>query len=572
MPVESLKGRRWPAPSWWRRLRTLVVGGQRFTMANLTDILAELWEERPVFFLERPLEYSFFRGDEISFRTLWRFVGRIGHGLTALGVRRGDRVGLVTANRVELAFAEFACQKLGAIPVPFNYMLRAAELRYLAENCGCRVLITDRTVFEQNIRDRAALPSIEHWVMVTAREVPPGFVSLSELIADEPDELAPVNLHPDDVAIIFYTAGTTGLPKGAMLTNAGLMFAFRRVARLTGLLPYLPRQLSLLVMPLAHTSGHQALLLHLALATPSLFVGRFQPEEVLAAIEKHGVTMFAGIPAMYRMLEDAGAAERDLSSLWVLGGGGDAFPDELVARWREMAARRWLGVKIRPIFVRGYGMAETCGQVSVARPGPQGEGCIGLVMRGLSYRIVNGQGRDVPRGEVGELVLKGPTVMKGYWNDPERTREAFIDGWFRTGDLVRQGPRGRLYMAAREKEVIKVGGYSVFPAEVEREMEEHPAIERVAVVGLPHPVKGERPVAAVTLRPEAKVSEEELLAWARERIAPYKCPREVIILDAIPVNFAMKALRREVRDIILRQRTAAGEGGQAAGGSSAGRG
>ena len=551
-PLQPLKDRRWPQPSWRRRYQTLVRENHLFTQANFIDRLAGLYAERPLIFLEQPLDYPFFRGAEVSYQVVSRFVNRAGNALRRLGVKRGDRVALITANRVELAFVEFGAQKIGAVPVPLNFMLKADEIRYLVEDCGCRVLVTDRAVFEGNIGERSRVPSIEHWVVVTSRAVPEGFHSLGALMAEAPEELAPVDLAPDDLVVVFYTGGTTGFPKGAMLTNQGLMESVRRYARLFGLLPRLPHQLSLLVMPLAHTSGHQALLLHVAMATPTLFMGRFDASAMLDAIESHGVTLFSGTPPMYRMLLAAGAATRNLRSIRIWGGGGDAFPDDLIRTFQDLAARKRLGLTMRPRFARGYGMAETCGQIAVALGGPMGEGCVGRVIKALEHRVAGEDGRDVPDGEVGELVVRGPTVMSGYWGDPERTRQVLDNGWLRTGDLVRRGRRGRLYMVAREKEVIKCGGYTIFPAEVEREMEAHPAVARCAVVGLPHDIKGEMPVAAVELEPGSAATAQELFSWALERIAAYRCPREVVVVDAIPITFAFKPRRREVRERLVQ--------------------
>ena len=195
----------------------------------------------------------------------------------------------------------------------------------------------------------------------------------------------------------------------------------------------------------------------------------------------------------------------------MFGGGGDALPDELIHTFRTLAAKPGrFGRTKRPRFVRGYGLAETAGQLATALGPPCGDGAAGKIMRGVQYKIVDADGRAVPKGEVGELVVKTPGIMSGYWNNPEETAKVLRDGWFHTGDLVREGRRRMLYMQAREKDMIKVGGYSVFPAEVERKLAEHPAVLQVAVVGVPHGVKGEMPVAAVVRQPGSKVSEDEL--------------------------------------------------------------
>jgi long-chain acyl-CoA synthetase len=550
--LNRLLEKNWPVPRLRDKWRILVREADRLSMSTLPDRLAALYGERPALFLDQPLDYPFFRGDCITFTDFARFVARIAHGLQQLGVGKGDRVGLMTGNRIEAAFAEFAAQKLGAVPVPLNIMLRLDEIRYLAADCGIRTFVTDRTVFEGVIGSREQLPAVQNWIVVTSQPVPAGVVRLSDLIADQPETFASHPLAPTDLAIIFYTAGTTGFPKGAMLSDAALMFAIRRYAKLVTLLPTQRHNLSLLVMPLAHTSGHQALLLQMVMGMPMLLMGRFDPTRVLEAIQQYQVTMFSGIPAMYRMLLAAGAERYDLRSIAMWGGGGDALPDDLLHTFRNLAARPgWFGRKKLPRFVRGYGLAETAGQLATAMGPPVGDGAAGKIMRGVQYKIVDAAGQPVPKGEVGELVVNTPGIMSGYWNNPEETAKVLRDGWFRTGDLVREGRRGMLYMQAREKDMIKVGGYSVFPAEVERKLAEHPAVAQVAVVGVPHGVKGEMPVAAVVPQPGAAISEEDLLAWAKEHIAPYKAPRRVLFVDAIPQNFAMKAKRREVREQVL---------------------
>jgi len=550
--VQRLLDKNWPIPRFRDKWRVLVREAAQLSMSTLPDRLAALYGERPALFLDQPLDYPFFQGDGLTHRDVARFVARIAHGLQGLGVRKGDRVGLMTGNRVEAAFAEFAAQRLGAVPVPLNAMLRLDEIRHLAEDCGFRTFVTDRTVFEQIIRDPAQLPSIRNWIVATTQRVPTGVIRLTDLIADQPDTFPSTPLAANDLAIIFYTAGTTGFPKGAMLSDGALMFALRAYGKLVALLPSQRHNLSLLVMPLAHTSGHQAMLLQLVMGMPMLLMGRFDPQRVLESIQQYRVTMFSGIPAMYRMLLDAGARAYDLTSVELWGGGGDAFPDELIHTFRDLAAKPGrFGRQRRPRFARGYGLAETAGQLATALGPPCGDGAAGKIMRGVQYKIVDSDGRPVPRGEVGELVVRTPGIMSGYWNNAEETAKVLRDGWFHTGDLVREGRRRMLYMQAREKDMIKVGGYSVFPAEVERKLAEHPAVAEAAVVGVPHGVKGEMPVAAVVAQPGVRIDEATLLEWAKEHMAPYKAPRRIVFVDAIPQNFAMKAKRREVRAQVL---------------------
>jgi long-chain acyl-CoA synthetase len=338
-----------------------------------------------------------------------------------------------------------------------------------------------------------------------------------------------------------------------MLSCGALMFGVRYYAKIRAFMPFAPRDLSLLVMPLAHTSGHQALLLNLAIASPAYLRGRFEPGTILELIAKLRVTSFSGIPTMYRMLLEAGAERADFSSIQYFGGGADAFSDDLITKFLALADRGKTGRK-KARFIRGYGLTETGGQLSQAQPGPLGHACIGKPISGVCFEIWNEELRPVADGEVGELVARTPGIMKGYWNNSAMTEEVFRGGWFHTGDLARKGEHGNYYLAARKKEMIKVGGYSVFPAEVETEMMAHPAIERVAVVGLPHEMKGERPAAAVVLKAGASATAEEILQWARERIAPYKCPRQVFFVEGLPLSSAMKLKRGEVKEmLILRQ-------------------
>ncbi len=513
-------------------------------MANFTDRLADVYGDRTLFLLDKPLETRYFSGDVLSYRDVNRLVRRAASMLLRAGVKRGDRVALCTLNRIELAFVEFGAQRIGAIPVPLNFMLTQKELQHLIVQSGAKIIVTDRAVLESNICDRAQFPSIEKWIIVSSKDLPEGVQSFDTLMAEADESVEPVDLKDEDPAIIFFTAGTTGLPKGALLTSGGLMFAFRKYVRLAATLPTSRKRLALMVMPLAHTGGHQALLVHIALSTPSLVVGRFDPERMLDYIEQYRVSWFAGIPTMYRMLIEAGAESRNLSSIDLWGGGGDAFPADLIQKVRKLSPRS--------VFITGYGMAETAGQVSITPPfifEGAGDACIGWFLPDVKWRLVDGEGRDVKRGEPGELLIKSPGMMHGYWNDPTATDKTFSDGWLRTGDLLRTGRFGAKYFVSREKEMIKVGGYSVFPAEVEQVLDQHPAIDRSVVVGLPHSTKGELPVAAVQLK--ESVTEAELLEWCKERIAPYRCPRRFVFVDDIPVSFGMKPQRRLVRERLI---------------------
>ncbi len=549
METSILKERR--TPNYFKKFYHLVIRNRSITSRNFVDRLAQVYGDRPTFFLDTPLSYPFFSGREISYRDLQKLVNRAGNALLQVGVSPGDRVGLITFNRIELVFAEFACLKIGAIPVPLNAMLKADEINYEMENSGATVLLTDADIFRRSIRDPRAVPSIKTWIILGEDDQRSGFPSIGQMMHSASEHLNPAPvIDQDAVVLIFYTSGTTGRPRGAMLTDRNIMFTVRRYCLLFGIVPTNRKQLALLVMPVAHTSGHQNLLILLSMAIPMYLATRFDAAQVLQNIERYRVTFFAGIPAMFKMMLQSGADRHDLTSVQVWGGGADAFPPDLVQRFRELSARRRWGLRVKPMFVHGYGMAETAGHVCISPP--WGPPCAGWVVPGIRYRIVDENGHRVARGRPGELQIKGPGIMKGYWNDAEKTTVAFSEGWFRTGDIMRQRRWRILEFVDREKDVIKCGGYSVFPTELEHCLSEYPKIERAVVVGVPHTLKGEMPIAVIKIKDGMDCTEEEIQTWADERIAAYKRPRRYLFMDSIPSTFSLKPLRRELRQIAIQ--------------------
>ncbi|HJR19050.1 MAG TPA: class I adenylate-forming enzyme family protein [Actinomycetota bacterium] len=540
-------------PSWADRRRVFIRERNRLNFATWLDRLVALWGDRTAFALDKPIDYPGFSGDVLSYRDIGRLVNRMAHALRALGVQKGDRVGMITVNRIEMAFVNFAAGKIGAIPVPMNFMLRPSEIDYIMRRSGAELLVCDRTVLDNTIGNTAEVPAVKTWAMIGEEDVLEPCVSFRDLMRDAPDEIEPVEPSSDDeTALLFFTSGTTGFPKGAVLTHRAAMVGVRNHGRVYALSPKLTPQLSLLVMPVAHAGGYAAMLLQLALGSPALFMSRFDPASILSTIARYRITVFSGTPAMFRMLLDAGAREADLSSIRIWGGGADLFHDDLIKQFRELAARPGsLGRIKKPMFIRGYGMAEANSYVTQTPPFECGDACVGWVLPPVKYRLVDEDGNDVKRGEPGELLLSGPTITREYWNDPEATEQAIENGWLRTGDVLRQGKWRMLYFVARSKEIIKTGGYKIAAAEVDQIIRGHPDVEQVATVGVPDETKGEKPMAAIVLRPGATSTADDVLSWAREQIAPYKCPRRIFVLDALPFTFSMKPKRLEVREQIL---------------------
>jgi acyl-CoA synthetase (AMP-forming)/AMP-acid ligase II len=308
-------------------------------------------------------------------------------------------------------------------------------------------------------------------------------------------------------------------------------------------------------MPVAHIAGFSLLLQLAAFGIPVYLLPKFRPDDALDAIEQRRATVFVGVPAMYRMMEEAGADTRDLSSVRMWASGADAMPHALARRFQKFGATAQLPVVGRTIgeavFVDGYGMVELGGgaAVKVLPPGlplPIG-GLLGLPMPGYRMKIVDDDGEDVRRGEVGELAIKGPGVMRGYHGQDDESRDAVTeDGWLRTGDLARRSWIGLVEFAGRKKDVIKHGGYSVFAAEVEEVLGEHPDVLECAVVGVEDARKGEVPAAAVRRRDGASLSESALRDWAAERLAKYKVPQRVVFVDSLPRTGTDKVRKADV--------------------------
>jgi len=337
--------------------------------------------------------------------------------------------------------------------------------------------------------------------------------------------------------MLFYTSGTTGLPKGAEITHRGLVGAM-------GIGALAPTNLvvrsAVISLPVAHIMGFTALAGLAVAGVPVRFVPHFRPTDVMDEIENVNASLFVGVPAMYRMMDEAGAAARDLSSVRVWASGADVMPPELAEKFRGFGATAAVGARKlgKALFVEGYGMVETGGAVA----SKFGDRLVPLP----GYRLrVDGETPEHP----GELLVRGPSLLRGYHNRPGATSEAMTsDGWLRTGDLARAGSMGTVEFCGRAKHVIKVGGYSVFAREVERVLEEHPAVAEAAAVGLPDERLGEVVGVAVRLMPGATVSTEELLEHARRELAEYKQPRRMIILDELPSTGTNKVRRNALVD------------------------
>ncbi len=527
--------------------------GRDVTIADHMERLAEVYGDSSGFTVEEPLPYEMYKGHGtyFSYREWLRFSNRFSNVLRdKLGVKKGDRVAIIPGNGIEALTAIISTMQLGAIAVPMNYMLRGKEIKHIVEDSGASVLITDPEVFNSNIKDTSLLPTVRKWVMVgISGEAPDGFESLDLLLQGTTDEFTAEKMDADDVVGIFYTSGTTGFPKGAMVTSRGLVGAQRKASVV---LPMSKKDVGIFALPIAHVFGFAICIMGACAGVSGFIMRHFDPVKCMELIEEHKATLFVGVPAMYAFMLASNPEKYDLSSLRLIGSSADAMPPEHIERIRNLAARPGLIRKHRPLFAEAYGMVELTG-LATLKPAfnwlKWPPGCIGVPMPPIRARVADENGVKVKRGEPGELWVKGPGVTPGYWNNPEATEGALVDGWLRTGDLVSRDRWGRVFFVDRVKDVIKCGGYSVFSVEVEEEILDHPDVQEVAVIGMPHRKMGHVPLAVVCLLEGSVVTEEELVGWCRENIASYRAPRivRIIPIEEMPYGMTLKIMKKDLR-------------------------
>lgn len=447
--------------------------------------------------------------------------------LQARGVAPGDRIGMVLPNVLSFPVVFYGALLAGAVVVPMNPLLKAREVEYYLRDSGARLVVALEP----------AEPVVEAAAAVGVDAVTVGPVSPDALLGTDPPAAA-VERSGDDLAVILYTSGTTGQPKGAELTHANLAGNCRTTAET--LTESTPDDVIMGCLPLFHVFGLTCGL-NTAVLSGSLLtlVPRFDGATALSVIERDRVTIFEGVPTMFAgMLHSEGAAGRDVSSLRSCVSGGSAMPVEVMRSFEETFGC---------IVLEGYGLSETSPVASFNHPHAERKpGSIGTPIAGVEMRLVDDDGTDVAAGEVGEIAIRGENVMRGYWQRPEETAKSIPDGWFRTGDLARKDEDGYFFIVDRKKEMIIRGGYNVYPREIEEALYEHPAVAEAACIGISHPELGEEVAAAVALKPGADADADELREFVKARVAAYKYPRHVWLVDALPKGPTGKILRRSV--------------------------
>jgi long-chain acyl-CoA synthetase len=445
------------------------------------------------------------------------------------GLRDGDPVGLMLPNVPEFAIAYYGILRAGGVVVPMNVLLKRREVVFYLTHPGARLVLAWHECADEA---RAGAQDAGADCVV----VEPG--SLSSRPAAGP-KAAVAAKAADDTAVILYTSGTTGTPKGAELTHANLTRNVELVV--DTLLGLGPDDVILGALPLFHSFGQTCGLNAAVAAGASLaLVPRFTPQAVLETITADRVTVFEGVPTMFAaLLNHRDRQTYDVSSLRYCLSGGAALPVEVLHGFeREFGC----------IVLEGYGLSETSPVACFNHADRERKpGSIGTPIAGVEMRVVDDERHEVPPGEAGEIAIRGHNVMKGYLNQPEATAEAIdADGWFYTGDIGRVDDEGRYYIVDRKKEMIIRGGYNVYPREIEEVLYGHPAVAETAVIGVPHPELGEEVGAAVRLKPGVDVDADELRAYAKANVAAYKYPRHVWIVDELPKGPTGKILKREI--------------------------
>jgi acyl-CoA synthetase (AMP-forming)/AMP-acid ligase II len=499
-----------------------------------------------------PCHPAFVWGDEVT--TYARANARataLASALRELGVGQGDRVGVLMWNCPQLLESFFATWKAGACVVPLNPRFVGEEVVYHLVDPRARVIIFGeeyRELIEQ-IRDR--LPCVEHFICTSS--VLPGQISYETLVHDhEADQDFSVNVTDDDLAWLFYTSGTTGRPKGAMLTHGNL--TFMSVSWIADLMHLEPEDVGLHAAPLTHGAGFHSLALALKASTQVILrPPRFDAESFCAAVSKFRITNTWLVPTQIKLLLNYPDLEKwDLSSLkWLVYGGAPMYAEDL-----KQALRR-----IGRVFVQLYGQGETPMTGTYLRPeehvvdGEQATrlASCGRPRSGIEIRILGEDDLELARGEVGEICVHGPTVMKGYWERPDANAETLRNGWLHTGDIGYMDQHGYVYILDRTKDMIISGGSNVYPREVEEVLLQHPAISEVCVIGVPDELWGEAVKAVVVLHPGAQATAEEITTFAGERMAGYKKPKSVDFVTELPKSSYNKILKRELRDRYLAE-------------------
>jgi long-chain acyl-CoA synthetase len=445
--------------------------------------------------------------------------------LAGLGLRAGDRIGLHLPNSAEFVLTYFAAQKLGVVPLSLNVTYAAEEIAYIAGDATPKAIVTAAPV-AGSLPARDRMPSVRH--VLHAEE-------FAALPGGEPRRA--LDLDREATAAILYTSATTGRPKGVMLSHANVVsnvYATVHHLRMT------PEDRGLCAVPMFHCFGQNFVMNALLMAGAMLVVQpRFVPEQFLDAVARHRITIFYGVPTMYILFLSM-PQTLDFTSTRLFFSAAASLPTDVERRWHERYGR--------PI-TQGYGLTECSPFAAWNHDVAVRPGSVGTPIENVEMRVVDGEGHELPDGELGEILIKGPNVMKGYFGNPEATAQSIRDGWLHSGDVGYRDADGYYYLVDRVKDMINVAGFKVFPREVEEVLFRHEAVKEAAVVGVPDPVRGEAVKAFVVLQEGKRVAPEELQRLCKDAVASYKVPETIQFIGALPKNPTGKILKKELRKL-----------------------
>jgi long-chain acyl-CoA synthetase len=483
-----------------------------------------------------------FMGGATTYRDLDDQSGRFAAGLLQRGLRPGQVVAMQLPNLPQFPVAYFGALKAGMVVLPLNPLLKAPEIEYHLTDSSAALLIGFDSLHQEAAKacELAGVPL--YLVSFGAGGVPGGTSPVTDLISTAPLTVPGGDVRAggaDDTAVLIYTSGTTGKPKGAELTHFELYMNCTVSGELFGARP---DDVTLAVLPFFHVFGLSSVLnVAVRYGGGLSIVPRFEPGPVMDALERDRCSVIAGVPTMLQALAQQDTGGRDLSRLRVAVSGGASLPEDVMARFEEK-----FGIRV----LEGYGLSETASTSSFNRPGDRRALSVGKPIWGVQMRVADEQDRTLPQGKdnIGEILIRGHNVMKGYLGRPEATAAALRDGWLHTGDLGYQDHDGFFFIVDRSKDLVIRGGYNVYPREIEEVLFAHPAIAEAAVIGKPDERLGEEVVAVVVTRPAAGLSADDVIAYCKERLAAYKYPREVRFLPELPKGPTGKVLKNVLRD------------------------
>ncbi len=489
---------------------------------NLASILTESAQRDP--------EHVALKLDDadLTYAQLDEGSARVAGLLRAKGIEPGDRVGIMLPNVPYFAVVYYGVLRAGGIVVPMNVLLKRREVAFYLRDPEAKLLFAWHG-FAEDAEQGAQDAGVECLL------VKPG--EFEQLLADAEPVRELVERADDDTAVILYTSGTTGTPKGAELTQANL---HRNCLVARGLWNLDAETITLGALPLFHSFGQTCSMNATMAAGGTLtLIPRFDPVKALEIIQRDRVSVFLAVPTMYgALLHQENRDDYDTSTLTLCGSGGSAMPVELMRGFEQA-----FNCKV----LEGYGLSETSPVASFNHPDRERKpGSIGTPIEGVEMKLVDDEGNDVAPGEVGEIVIRGHNVMKGYWNKPDATADTIRDGWLYTGDMAKVDEDGYYFIVDRKKDMIIRGGYNVYPREIEEVLYEHPAVREAAVVGVPHDELGEEVGAAVVLKDGQHTSAEELRDYVKQQVAAYKYPRQIWFYDELPKGPTGKILKREI--------------------------